>query len=54
MKFFLLVDDSKFEKATLLTYMPLADVSTVVTNNPIDNTYRDFFEEQQIKLLIAE
>ena len=51
---FLLVDDSKFEKATLLTYMPLADVSTVVTNNPIDNTYRDFFEEQQIKLLIAE
>jgi len=25
-----------------------------VTNNPIDNTYRDFFEEQQIKLLIAE
>lgn len=54
-KLFLLVDDSKFGKSTLLTYSPLEKVSVVITGKGIPRDVKDFLEEQEITLLqVAE
>ncbi|GGG09317.1 DeoR/GlpR family DNA-binding transcription regulator [Paenibacillus aceti] len=47
----LLVDDSKFGKSTLLTYLPLDGVSALVTTGNVPREYVEYCAEHEIKLL---
>ncbi|AQY51892.1 IolR protein [Listeria weihenstephanensis FSL R9-0317] len=47
---FLLADQSKYDKSTLLTYCPLEDVSTIVTAQPLSEEYTAFCEEHNIQI----
>ena len=47
----LLADDSKFDHSTLLTYSPLKDVNTLITNKNVPQDYIDFFKENNITLV---
>ena len=47
----LLVDDSKFDHSTLLTYSSLKDVNTLITNKNVPQDYIDFFRENNIALV---
>lgn len=46
----LLVDSSKFDKATLLTYARLQDVTVLITDKNIPQEYIDFCQEHNIIL----
>ncbi|MBC1372325.1 DeoR/GlpR transcriptional regulator [Listeria booriae] len=47
---FLLADHSKYNKSTLLTYCPLKDVSTIVTEQPLSDEYTTFCTENNITI----
>lgn len=51
---FLLVDSSKFDIISLMTYSPLENLDYVVTNKNPPKKYMDFFKKNKISLLIAE
>jgi len=50
---FLLVDSSKFDNSTLLTYASLSDFQYVITDKNPDQKYVNYFQEYNIKLITA-
>lgn len=48
---FLLVDNSKFERAALLTYSNFDNVSYVVTDQEPNKAYLKFFDEKDIRVI---
>ena len=51
---FLLVDSSKFDSISLMTYSPLENLDYIITNKTPPKKYTDFFKKNKINLLIAE
>ena len=51
---FLLVDSSKFDIISLMTYSPLENLDYIITNKTPSKKYTDFFKKNKISLLIAE
>ena len=51
---FLLVDSSKFDSISLMTYSPLENLDYIITNKTPPKKYTDFFKKNKITLLIAE
>ena len=51
---FLLVDSSKFDIISLMTYSPLENLDYIITNKTPPKKYTDFFRKNKINLLIAE
>jgi DeoR family myo-inositol catabolism operon transcriptional repressor len=51
---FLLVDSSKFDIISLMTYSPLENLDYIITNKNPSKKYLDFFKKNKINLLIAE
>ena len=51
---FLLVDSSKFDSISLMTYSPLENLDYIITNKTPPKKYADFFKKNKINLLIAE
>ncbi|MCP1226384.1 DeoR/GlpR family DNA-binding transcription regulator [Sebaldella sp. S0638] len=51
---FLLVDSSKFDIISLMTYSPLENLNYIITNKTPPKKYTDFFRKNKINLLIAE
>lgn len=49
---FLLVDSSKFGKASLMTYCQLADLNAIITEKEPDEEYVNYFEKHNIKLIL--
>ncbi|AIC92861.1 MULTISPECIES: DeoR/GlpR family DNA-binding transcription regulator [Shouchella] len=47
---FLLADASKFGQSTMLTYAPLSRVDHIITSAPLDESYKTFFQEENIVL----
>jgi|HigsolmetaAR205D_1030408.scaffolds.fasta_scaffold01988_4 DeoR family transcriptional regulator, myo-inositol catabolism operon repressor len=48
---YLLVDHSKFDKQGLITYCKLDEINYLVTDKVPNSTYRDFFNENHIKMI---
>ncbi|MGO3731657.1 MAG: DeoR/GlpR family DNA-binding transcription regulator [Vagococcus sp.] len=46
---YLLVDASKFEKSTLLTYASLSSVDKIITDYEFDETYTTYFEKYKVE-----
>lgn len=49
---YLLVDDSKFDKSSLITYSSLSKIHNLITNSTPSSDYVDFFQKNKIKLII--
>lgn len=49
-----LADDSKINKSTLMTFIPLDQITTLITNENLNNEYMNFFKENNLKYLIAK
>lgn len=47
---YLLVDDSKIGKTSLMTYAKLEDIDVLITNKNVDQEYIDFLDIHNIKL----
>lgn len=50
----LLVDHSKFEKVSLMTYCDLSDIDIFITDKPVDKNYKNFFLENDVELIITD
>lgn len=48
---FLLVDESKFGKSTLLTYCPLEKISVLITSGNVPHDIREFLEEHEADIM---
>lgn len=48
---FLLADEQKFDKSTLLTYASLKDIDCLITNKHFNKEYNEFFIEHNIKTI---
>ncbi|WP_046655607.1 DeoR/GlpR family DNA-binding transcription regulator [Clostridium tetani] len=53
-KIILLADSSKLGMASLMTYCNLEDIDTFITNEPLSNDYLDFFNKNNIELIISD
>lgn len=53
-KVILLVDHSKFEKVSLMTYCKLSDVDIFITDKSVDKKYENYFSENDVKLIIPD
>ena len=53
-KFILMVDHSKFDMISMVTFADLKDVEILITDATPDEKYLLFFEKNNIKLIIAE
>ena len=51
---FLLVDSSKFDSISLMTYSPLENLDYIITDKTPPKKYTDFFRKNKINLLTAE
>lgn len=51
---FLLVDDSKFDMPTLMTYCSLKDLDALVTNTLPPENYVSYFQENDVRLIVPE
>ncbi len=51
---YLLVDNSKFDVASLMTYSALTDIDHVVTDKVPPEKYLDYFQKNNINLILAE
>ena len=51
---FLLVDSSKFDAISLMTFSPLENLDYIITDKTPPKKYTDFFKKNKINLLIAE
>lgn len=51
---YLLVDSSKFDHVALLTFASLTEFHAVITNTLPQKKYRDYFQENNIKLIASE
>lgn len=51
---FLLVDSSKFDIISLMTFSPLSNLDYVITDKSPSKKYQDFFKQNKITLLSAE
>lgn len=50
----LLVDHSKFEKVSLMTYCDLSDIDIFITDKPVEKNYENFFLENDVELIITD
>lgn len=50
---YLLVDKSKFDRVSLLTYATLDEMDAVITDGPPPEAYVDYFDRRKIKLIVA-
>jgi len=50
---FLLTDHKKFEKYALMTYCRLEEVDYIVTDLPPNNEYKEFAQENNIEIVVA-
>ncbi|WP_276875852.1 DeoR/GlpR family DNA-binding transcription regulator [Anaerococcus hydrogenalis] len=48
-KIYLLIDDSKIGKTSLMTYAKLSDIDVLITNKHINQEYIDYLNEHNIK-----
>ena len=51
---YLLIDSTKFDKFSLLTYAKLPDFNAVITDKMPSNRYVDYFKEHGVELIIAD
>ena len=51
---FLIVDSSKFDSISLMTYSPLENLDYIITDKTPPKKYTDFFRKNKINLLTAE
>ena len=51
---YLLVDNSKFDVASLMTYSNLSDIDHVVTDKNPPEKYLDFFQKNSVKLILPD
>lgn len=51
---YLLVDSSKFDVSTLMTYCQLSDIDHLITDKKPPEKYINFFEENKIKVIISD
>lgn len=51
---YLLVDSSKFDRVALLTFADLKEFDCVITDAPPAKKYRDYFRQNNIKLIAGE
>ncbi|MBB6448769.1 DeoR family myo-inositol catabolism operon transcriptional repressor [Geomicrobium halophilum] len=50
---YLLIDSSKFGKSSLFTYCHLKDISAIVTDSSVDNSYVDYIKNANKTIVIA-
>ena len=50
---FLLVDHSKFDVASLMTYSDLKNINCIVTNSQPEDKFLDFFKRNNIRLILT-
>ena len=50
----LLVDHNKFDKISLYTIAEMSDISTVITDQPLDTRYQKEARDAHTKLLVVE
>lgn len=50
---FLLVDSSKFDQASLMTYCDLKDLDAVITDKEPPKEYVDYFEKNNVRLITS-
>lgn len=50
---YLLADDSKFDRATLITYAPLNALDGLISGGKVSSEYKQFFKENNINLYLA-
>ena len=50
----LLIDQSKFDRVSLLTYGTLQDIDAIVTYGSVEAKYRDFLTENNVQLINAK
>lgn len=48
------VDESKFDKSTLLTYCPLDNVNHIISSENIADSYKEFFIKKEIIYTVVE
>lgn len=51
---YLLADASKFDRATLLTYANLSDLSGIITSKTIPKKYHSYFDKHNIKVILSK
>ncbi|MBR6713625.1 MAG: DeoR/GlpR transcriptional regulator [Selenomonadaceae bacterium] len=51
---YLLVDNSKFDVASLMTYSNLTDIDNIITDKNPPEKYLDYFKENAINLILPE
>ena len=51
---YLLVDNSKFDVASLMTYSDLTDIDNIITDKNPPEKYLDYFKEKAINLILPE
>lgn len=51
---YLLADESKFDRSTLLTYAQLSDITGIITSKSIPERYYAFFKEKNIELILSK
>lgn len=49
---FLLVDSTKFDKASLMTYCQLSDLNALITEKEPAKEYVDYFEKHNVRLIL--
>ena len=49
---YLLVDSTKFGKASLMTYCQLSDLDSLITEKEPDKEYTDYFEKHNVRLIL--
>ena len=51
---YLLVDSSKFDVASLMTYSDLKDLDCIVTDSPPPEKYKNFFGKNNVDIIVAK